>query len=260
MTDRPAPTWEGIYETFAEAGAEATVFEGTVWLDKIVARATSSLERSTGGRIPPVAVNTDYALPFVAALAASRGRPLRILDFGGGMATSYVPLRAMLPREQAIDFVVVENAAICDRGAQLFAADASVQFRTELPVAPERFDIVHFGSSLHYVDDWKGVLAGVTALEPEHLLFADLTAADNRSFVTTQRFHDRRIPVRFWNVDEFIGAVTALGYELLLKARYRGYYLAPDSELPTSNFDRDHRLTYTSQLVFRRARAITTRE
>ncbi len=246
------PTWQGIFANFRDAEADAAVFEGKVWLDKVVDRAQSALDRSTGGAIAPVAVTTDYALPLVAGAVAQRDRPLRILDFGGGMATSYVPLRAMLPREQAIDFVVLENAAIGDRGRTIFASDPAVRFRTDMPLPPEQFDIVHFGSSLHYVDDWMGTLAAVRALEPKYVLFADLTAADNRTFVTTQRFHERRIPVRFWNVDEFIEAVCALGFELALKARYRGYYLGQDAEFPTANFDIEYRLTYTSQLVFRR--------
>jgi len=253
-TGTTGPAWEGVFETFADAKAEATVFEGSVWLDKIVDRAQGALARRTGGAVPPVAVTTDYALPFIAAAAAERGRKLRVLDFGGGMATSYVPLRAMLPREQAMEFVVLENDAIAAKGAELFAGDEGVRFVTKLPAPPERFDVVHFGSSLHYVDDYRGVLRAVAALEPEYLLFADLTAGDNRTFVTAQRFHDRRIPVRFWNIDELVAEITALGFDLLLKARYRGYYLAADAELPTGNFDEAHRLTYTSQLVFRRTR------
>jgi len=257
--ERPnEPTWEGVYASFAEANAEAAVFEGAVWLDKIVDRARSALARAHGGAIPPVATSTEYALPFVAATVAERGRPLRVLDFGGGMATSYVPLRAMLPREQAVAFVVVENQAVCERGRVLFGELPEVTFTTELPDESVHFDLVHFGSSLHYVDDWKGLLAACVALEPSHLLFADLTAGDNRTFVTTQRFHDRRIPVRFWNVDEFTTHVEQLGFELLLRSRYRGYYLAPDAELPTTNFDAEHRLAYTSQLVFRRARRAVT--
>lgn len=256
MSHEIKPTWEGVFSSFAEAGGETAVFESSIWMDKIVSRAQHALERSAGGAIPPVALTTDYALPFLAAAAARRDRHLRVLDFGGGMATSYVPLRAMLPREQPLEFVIVENGAISDKGNELFAGDESVHFRTDLPSAADRFDIVHFGSSLQYVEDWKGLLATVTAFEPEYLLFADLTAADNRSFVTIQQWHERRIPVHLWNVDEFAAVVCALGFELLLKARYRGYYLGPEAELPTANFDREHRLTYTSQLVFRRAPAI----
>lgn len=252
MSHEIKPTWDGVFGSFAEAGGETAVFEGAVWMDKVISRAQSALDRSRGGTIPPVALTTDYALPFLAAASARGHRPLRILDFGGGMATSYVPLRAMLPRERVIDFVVVENQTITDKGNALFAGDEGVRFRTDLPPASERFDIVHFGSSLQYVDDWESLLHAVSRYEPEHLAFADLTAADIPSFVTIQQWHERRIPVRFWNIDEFVATVSALGFELLLKARYRGNYLAPDAELPTANFDEAHRLTYTSQLLFRR--------
>ncbi len=251
MSGLPESNWEGMYPSFEAAKAESTVFEGDVWLDKVVARAKSALERSTGGAIPPVATTTEYALPFVAAMAAKRGQPLRVLDFGGGLGTSYPPLRGMLPKEQPVDFVVVENEAVCARGRDVFAALPEVRFVSELPKPPERFDLVHFGSSLHYVDDWRGVLRAAAALRPQHMLFADLTAADNRSLVTVQRFHGRRIPVRFWNVDEFIAALAELGFGLVFKSRYRGYYVDPNAELPTKQFPPEYRLTYMSQLVFR---------
>ncbi|MDB4945217.1 MAG: uncharacterized protein JWP97_4751 [Labilithrix sp.] len=252
MTGSPEPVWQGVFASFAEAGGESSVFEGSIWLDKIVERARAAMSGTGEGAIPPVAVTSEYALPFIAASLARRGTPLRILDFGGGMATSYVPLRAMLPPQQSLEFVVVENGPIGDAGRALFAASPEVSFRTDLPDRGP-FDIVHFGSSLHYVDDWKGLLERIASLGPASLLFADLTAGDNRTFVTTQRFHDRRIPVRFWNVDEFVDVVSALGFELAMKARYRGYYLGVEQELPTANFDVEHRLTYTSQLVFRSA-------
>jgi len=254
MTNKQSTSvWDGVYASFAEAGGEDTVFEDKVWLGKIIERARSALERARGGAIPPVASTTEYALPFVAALAAPENRPLRILDFGGGMATSYVPLRAMLPSNRALDFVVVENETVCRAGRELFKDSPNLTFLSDLPHSAERFDMVHFGSSLHYVDDWKGVLGRVTAYEPLYILFADLPAADNKSFMTTQLFHGRRIPVRFWSLQEFVSEIAGLNYELIFQARYQGPYLAPGAELPTANFDDEHRLTYTTQLVFRRA-------
>jgi putative methyltransferase (TIGR04325 family) len=246
-------TWEGVFASFDEAAGDPAAFEGTVWLDKIAGRAQALLASSGGAAaVPPIAVTTEYALPFVAALAARLGQPLRVLDFGGGMATSYMPLRAMLPATQALDFIVIENAVIGERGREIFKDVTEVSFRTDLPSAPERFDIVHFGSSLHYVEDWRGVLKAALALQPEYFLVADLPAADNRTFVTTQNYYGRRIPVHFWNVDEFTREAEALGLTPLLRARYRGYYLGKDEELPTDNFDLQYRLTYTSQFIFRR--------
>ena len=42
-----------------------------------------------------------------------------------------------------------------------------------------------------------------------------------------------------------------LGFGLVFKSRYRGYYVDPNAELPTKQFPPEYRLTYMSQLVFR---------
>lgn len=84
--------WDGVFKTFAEAAAEVNVFEGTVWLDKIANRARSLLDSSKGqGSIPPLAVTSDYAIPFVAALASRREKILRILDWGGDGYQLFAP-------------------------------------------------------------------------------------------------------------------------------------------------------------------------
>jgi putative methyltransferase (TIGR04325 family) len=105
---------------------------------------------------------------------------------------------------------------------------------------------------LHYVDDWKGLLDRFALLQPAYILFADLPAADNQSFVTTQMYYGQRIPVHFWNLDEFVSCIRDRGYELVLRSRYRGYYIERDADLPTAHFDPDHRLAYVVQLIFRR--------
>lgn len=243
--------WDGVYSSFAEARADNRVFEQDVWIGKIKDRARSALAAShSEAAIAPVAETRDYALPVVAALAARKGFPLRILDFGGGLATSFIPLAKMLPADQDLDFVVVENEMVCKVGRDLLAGDSRVRFCSNIPGVDERFDIVHCGSSIHYVDDWTGLLARLSALKPYYLIFNDLPAADNCSFVTAQKFYGLRMPVWFWNLDEFVGQVVSSGYRLLLKARYRGPYLGERDEPPTGHFDPQHRLRYFAQLVF----------
>jgi putative methyltransferase (TIGR04325 family) len=246
--------WEGIYATFAETEAKNAVFEEPIWLDKIRERARHQLlQASVSAAVSPAAVTSDYALPFVAALAAQRDKELHILDFGGGMGTGFIPLVNMLPHHQPINFVIVENGAVCNAGREFFGGDSRISFREDVPDAGGvDYDIVHCGSSLHYVDDWEGLLDKFTALYPEYLLFADLPAADNRSFVTAQMFHGQRIPVHFWNFSEFVDTVEARGFELAFQSRYRGYYLEKNASPPTSNFDAAHQLHYLCQLIFRR--------
>lgn len=254
MSIEKAKVWEGVYASFAEARAEHDVFEGATWLDKIEARARGLIALTqTPSTIAPVAVTSDYALPYVAALSARGDRPLRVLDFGGGAGTSFLPLVEMLPAQLPLEFHVIENEAVCKLGAELYAGDQRILFRDSLRDMNEVYDIVHCGSSLHYVDDWKGLLVRFAALRPQFMIFADLPAADNKTFVTVQLYYERRIPVRFWNLKEFCSFVESLGYEIVLKARYQGYYAQRGAELPTDHFEADHRLTYISQLIFRRA-------
>jgi putative methyltransferase (TIGR04325 family) len=252
--DKPFKIWDGVFGSFAEADADEAIFDGDVWLDKVRATAREAIAASKGEtEIPSIAETANYALPFVAATAAHRDRTLRILDFGGGLAASYFPLVAMLPSDQPLEYVIVENDGVCQEGDKLLATDRRISFRTDLPEPGTRYDIVHCGSSLHYVEDWRQMLRQLVAYQPAYLLFADLPAADNCSFVTTQAYYGRRIAVHFWNLREFIAAIQEIGYDLLLKARYRGRFLGPTAAMPTEHFDSVRRLTYCSQLIFRRA-------
>ncbi len=243
--------WDGIYATFAETGADNSAFNGGVWIEKLTARVEQARAQSQGpAAIAPIAETRDSALPVIAAAIARRDKPLRILDFGGGTAQSYFPLLQMLPSDQPLEFMVVENEAVCRIGRNLLAGDTRVSFHTEISLQ-DKFDIVHFGSSLHYIDDWLTALERILKSNPAFLLFADLPAADNETFVTVQNYYGKRIPVRFWNVREFIALVEKFGYELVFKARFRGAYRNSTDDLPTHHFDQEHRLIYSSQLIFR---------
>ncbi len=247
--------WDGVYGSFAEAQADASVFDEDIWLGKVTERARAALDASrVAATVAPVAETREYALPIVAAMAAEPGKTLRILDFGGGLATSFVPLAKMLPEGQPLEFVVVEKDAVCVRGAELFGDDARVRFQSDLPVDGARFDIVHCGSSLHYIDDWQGVIRKFITYRPQALVVADLPAADNASFVTAQSFYGKRIPVRFWNFDAFVASVAGMGYALAFKARYRNPALDLSLEAEMSHFDKAHQLGYFAQLIFRPAR------
>jgi putative methyltransferase (TIGR04325 family) len=250
-TNRRFKVWEGVYDSFSAANADAGVFEQDVWVNKVKAQAQAAIaESQSSAAIAPIAETRDYALPIVAALAARPGAPLRILDFGGGLGFSFIPLLKMLPDDQTLEYVIVENSAICDAGRELFADDVRIRFRSELPNSTERFDIVHCGSSIHYVDDWTNLLTRFASMQPRFMVFVDLPAADNKSFVTTQQYYGRRIPVNFWNLTEFKAAMSALDFNFVFQARYRGPY-AEKIEIPVTFQEPGCDVEYFSQVIFR---------
>jgi putative methyltransferase (TIGR04325 family) len=253
-TEYPFRVWDGVYRTFAEAAADEVVFEGDVWLNKSVARASDAIANArSDASISPAMMTKDYVLPTVAATMAGEGRPLRILDFGGGLGTSFLPVISALPNNQQLKFVIVENPVLCAKGQALFGNDTRISFQTTLPETNTPFDIVHCGSSLHYVEDWKAMLVTFARLGASYIVLADLPAADNRTFVTAQAYYGKRIASWFWNFGDIVSTIEKLGYGLVFKARHRNAFLGPDADLPVGHFDVEHRLEYFSQVIFKRS-------
>jgi len=238
--------WSGVFTSFADAAGNKGFLNSVTWLDKQVVQATKAFEKlKSTNVISSLAVTCEYVLPAVAASMIDKtNKTLRILDFGGGLASSYLPLIAMLPVDVNLDFVVIENKEICDAGNKLFESDHRISFLTDLP-SNKSFNIVHAGSSMHYIDDWYSLLEIFSELKPDKLIFADLPAGDIDSFVTTQYYYGRKIPVRFWNINEFIEKVEKLGFRMVMKSRYSSNYLEA-----LKDFDLKHRLNYFSQIVF----------
>lgn len=240
--------WDGVYASFADVPVEGAVFEQDIWKSKVLDRANNLIQQSKdNGSIPSAAITHDYVLPHVVATLSN----VRVLDFGGGLGTSYIPLASMLPNHQIEKFVVVENDELCRMGADFFKEARAIQFVNSIP-ENEPFDVVHVGSSLHYVEDWKGTLTKFALSGAQYMIFADLPAGSNKTFVTAQRFHGSRIPVRFWNLGEFVQAMAELGYDLSFQSNYRGYYLDKVSTSMFENFEPDYRLSGFCQLIFKK--------
>jgi putative methyltransferase (TIGR04325 family) len=238
--------WVGVFKTFEDAMGEQDVFEGSIWLEKQISQAKFTIEQSHSKEtISKLALTSEYSLPVIAATIAHPDQTLRILDFGGGLGTSFLPLKAMLTENQPLDFIVIENEAICKEGESLFKDEKQITFFNRIP-GDEKFDIIHAGSSFHYVDDWIEHLRLFSQMDPKYLIFADLPAGDIDTFITIQNYNDRKIPVRFWNLCEFIDEVEKLGFRLIMRARYHSNYLNY-----MNSFDQDHRLTHFSQMVFK---------
>ena len=246
--------WEGVHASFAEAGGEPDVFLSQRWLDHVTAGARDTLkDAQTGGFATLPTRIHDYVLPVVTALAAAQrkeGDCLAILDLGGGMAASYFQVAASLPGGAgSLDFHVVENQGICDRTNDVLGSPSGISFHSTMPER-DSFDIVHAGSSLHYIDDWKGALSTMARYRPTYLVLADVPAGDIPTFASVQNYYGRRIPVWFWNIAELLEAVEKLGYRLIYKSLYLASIRNVRTPKPMQNFDENHRLEHNCQLIF----------
>jgi putative methyltransferase (TIGR04325 family) len=253
MTDQDFNVWEGVYEDWSQAPMDDAVFSSNIWVEKVVERATKTLEsyQELGGP-PPVSFIHETALPLASAMIfLDDQEPLRILDFGGGMGSSYLPLRANLPDRKLIEFHIVEAEAVCQRARELFSSYPDLHFHQTLPALPDPVHITHLGSSLQYIDDWAGLISSFASLKPRYLILTDVFAGDIESFVTIQKFHEKKIRVRFHNLREFLYTIEQLGFHLIFISNYYTTIFGKVGPLPMKNFDKKFQLDHACQLIFK---------
>lgn len=239
--------WDGIYTNFAEAPQADDVFESAPWLDKQANRIADMRNDST-----IISKTSSYALTPVLAMMAEHHSPVRVLDFGGSLGTEYLAAQRSIPVKDSVDFTIVENEAICSRGSELFSGDAVVRFLSDMPSTNKTFDLVHAGSSIQYVDDWRGLLKHFAAFSPQYIVLSEVLAGENPSFVTVQHWYGKSILARFLNMDELTSYMEDLGYKLILHQNYISASNGNGGPLPMENFPERYRVKYSSNMVLKR--------
>jgi putative methyltransferase (TIGR04325 family) len=236
--------WEGVYARFDEVPAAGPGFDGPVWTER--SRAAVATLRNA-----PRTFDEGFLAGVVARRLGATGAAT-VLDFGGGLGTGYVRLRGCLAGPAGLHVAVVEREAVCREGAALFDGDPHVRFHSDLP-ADLRPDVVHLGSSLQYVDDWRGLIARLAGYRASEIAFTDLTAGDIESFVTAQRYFASTIPVRFFRLAEVVETLAAAGYRLAGHTLFLATVAARTGPLPLDDFPAAHRLPHTCNLLFVRS-------
>jgi putative methyltransferase (TIGR04325 family) len=252
MAENIFQIWDGVYAEWSDAPVKGDAFNSEKWLLDQVAHTEAELHGLADIGLASCAVSRDYILPLVVALALKKDQPLRILDFGGGMASSYPLVMGSVSGGEAVEFHVLESSRICKYGRANFSNYPNLFFHAEMPPLDMSFDIVHAGRSMQYVDDWRGLLQTFVDFKAQYILLAGLLAGEIKPFVTTQNYYGSKIPVRFLNINEVIQNMESLNYRLSYKSLHFSKRLGKEGPLPMDNFPLENRLKHPCQLLFQR--------
>ncbi len=247
------PIWEGIYSSFSQVPVEGPGFDGEVWLNNSLKKmAVLRLEAEKSALLPPPSNLREILLPLVAAVVYQEQRKLKILDFGGSIGFTYYQTVRALPGAERVEYHIVERESVCVAGRKFFSeANGNLFFHEELP-GKGVFDIVYLGSTLHYIDDWQGLLSQICKLSPKYLLLVEVPAGDIPTFITAQHHYSSRIPVRFFNINELLSVAKLHGFELTYKSICPSTVLGKEQDLPMQNFDQKYQLRNACNLLFSR--------
>ena len=242
--------WDGIYESFDRVPVVGDGFASEEWLgdmERYTRKAVTAVRGDDAG-VPENVPQHHALLAMLVATLASLDRPVRVLDFGGGMGIGAANLRRSMKAESVFEYLIVDNEESCERGRRLLRDFSWVEFMPELPQAVRSVDVVVLSSVLQFVNKYEDLLERLAEVGPSFWLFTFVPAGEIPTFASAQlNVPGSVLPVWFFNLKELIAKVEALGYELICKS-------ALDRVFDMSNFPLTHQLPRQCNLLFRRQR------
>ena len=179
---------------------------------------------------------------FLASLNLDK---LKALDIGGGFGRTYWNLKRSVPVE--IQWDIIELDKTVRVGMEIFQDVKELSFFTLNSYLPSNYDLVYFGSSLQYFEDWQEIIELALNTHPKYILISDTTMGDIETFVCAQVNDSRTIIPRWvFNIKDLDILFSTFGYIRVL--RTTNYY-------PFHNFynyEGEYRNIEHSNLVFER--------
>lgn len=259
MAGRQFSIWEGIYGSFGEARqalrpSNDEPMRQQIWLGKCHDRLKAALDRFSQSTSPnPLSEDHQYLLAAAVAVMAGFKSDLRILDVGGGPAVTFYEVAARCPDIGSMTFDIVEFAELIALVEPMLPAQPRPNFLTAIPEpGAGQYDIVHFGTSLQYFEDWRETLQTCAALQPQLFIFDDLLGGTVPSFVVLQNYYDHQTPSHILNIEDVRNAMADLGYRQRYLSRHIAQYLGSTDRVPMDNYPPSHRIERPVNLVFTR--------
>jgi len=160
-------SFDDRFASFTEAAQAAGGYDSPAIDDRSLHAARSVIEgNAVFERDGVVFTEPDPRQPVVDAIvltnrSRSDASPLRLLDVGGGLGSSYWQNIAQLPSE-AITWTIVERPSLCEKARDL--PEHPIVYRSDLRQAlDEHWDVVLFSSVLQYLAEPHQVLAAAGA-------------------------------------------------------------------------------------------------
>lgn len=200
------PPFEGVYERFSDvphdpAAANSWDVDFEHSMRRHLNDTHALMQRSTLAR---VAAQTPY------------DGHLRILDFGGGAGIDFAALIATAPLLN-VSYTVVDLAAVCEAGQRIWAGNSRISFVTELPPVGARFDLVYAATSLHYAEDYIGVIERLASYQARTILLTRNPVAENE-FVRRQRNINPARPSWVMSEPKIRETLSSVGYTMVCRS------------------------------------------
>ncbi len=218
VSTRPAVTYEGQFRSFEEVRLhypDFTNYHSAASELEEVECARKKLKCFEEGRWPEDSPTLSRLNFLPTLLALYPAKTVSVLDIGGGYGETFLSLKSALPGRD-VHVTVMELPSTARHAAELFRDCPDIRFVDCMPNPGERFEAIHFGSSLQYFENYREILGRSTALEPGLIVISDTTMGDAETFVAAQvNMAGRVIPRMVFNRQEITDIIVSRGFDLL---------------------------------------------
>lgn len=163
-----AITYRGPYPDWSAAAAAAAGYGDAALVARLVEAARTARARPGSWEQDGVvrdAVPPDFPLLYalLRAAAAPAGRRLTVLDFGGGLGTSYRQCRPYLPTGLPLHWRVVEQPTLAAAGSEFASEELRFFDDLEQALAHGQPDVALLSSVLQYLPEPYRLLERIAA-------------------------------------------------------------------------------------------------
>ena len=237
--------FEGIFKCFEDTHVREDVFNENIWTKNSLKKLKSiSLKEELYCNYP----GQDTQLAFLISTITSKEKKITILDFGGGIGTTYAQIKKVIPHKN-IFYYIIEKEAVCKEGSRFFKKDKKIKFTSSMPDI-KKVDIVYARSSIRYVDKWKKTLKQLSSYNPKFFLIVDLLAGDVPPYVTIQNYYGGKIPCHVFNEKDFLNTMKKLCFEPVFWSNYAGTFFNEASDFPQDHFPKKYRVKKSKNILF----------
>ena len=151
---------------------------------------------------------------------------IKVLDIGGGFAETYLYIKSS--NTLRLDYRIIELVPTVRACNEIFKDYSDLKFYVGLEDLEFHPDIIYFGSSIQYFEDWRKVLNYAISYNPNTIMITDTPMGNVQTFVAAQvNMPGIVIPRYIFNIGEI--------KELLLS---QDYYLVNETSIfyPFHNF------------------------
>jgi putative methyltransferase (TIGR04325 family) len=202
--------FSGSWPTLADVPTTRQIAEDDPWTKLISAGWRRGLKKVPGP------TRDDVGRLYLPLLASQFAGPLTVLDFGGGPLAGFAAILQFSHLDLSqLTYVLVETSGMC-RALRDGLDGIRATAVEDIPDALPKPLIVHAGSSVQYVSDFRTALARLARLEPTCFLITQTPMTEGATYACqVLNTPHRKIASWVFNRTEFVGELHALGYRLV---------------------------------------------